>query len=61
VEALLASADKSGDLGEVETNCSASPGRLRSAALSNALSDPIAPAGQRASLARELPPARPVR
>ncbi|MGC5021658.1 F0F1 ATP synthase subunit delta [Micromonospora sp. DT47] len=55
VEALLASADKSGDLGEVEDELFRF-GQVVSGqpALSNALSDPIAPAGQRASLAREL-------
>ena len=55
VEALLASADKSGDLGEVEDELFRF-GQVVSgqSALSNALSDPIAPADQRAGLAREL-------
>ncbi|MEU5938774.1 F0F1 ATP synthase subunit delta [Micromonospora sp. NPDC047548] len=55
VEALLASADRSGDLGEVEDELFRF-GQVVSgqSALSNALSDPIAPVGQRAGLAREL-------
>ncbi|SCL39341.1 ATP synthase F1 subcomplex delta subunit [Micromonospora rhizosphaerae] len=55
VEALLASADKAGELGEVEDELfrfgqvvAGQPG------LSNTLSDPIAPAERRAGLAREL-------
>ncbi|MGC4803456.1 F0F1 ATP synthase subunit delta [Micromonospora sp. DT233] len=55
VEALLASADTAGDLGEVEDELfrfgqvvAGQPG------LSSALTDPIAPVGQRAGLAREL-------
>ncbi|MCI4062396.1 F0F1 ATP synthase subunit delta [Micromonospora sp. R77] len=55
VEALLASADSAGELGEVEDELfrfgqvvSGSP------ALSQALSDPMAPAGQRATLVDQL-------
>lgn len=55
VEALLASADRAGDLGEVEDELFRF-GQLvaADAALSNALSDPIAPAAQRAELTRAL-------
>ncbi|WP_433387301.1 F0F1 ATP synthase subunit delta [Micromonospora sp. KLBMP9576] len=55
VEALLASADTAGDLGEVEDELFRF-GQVVAGqpALSNALADPIAPVGQRAALAREL-------
>ncbi|MER7335159.1 MULTISPECIES: F0F1 ATP synthase subunit delta [unclassified Micromonospora] len=55
VEALLASADSAGDLGEVEDELFRF-GQVVSgqSALSNALADPIAPVAQRAGLAREL-------
>ncbi|MCX4389790.1 F0F1 ATP synthase subunit delta [Micromonospora peucetia] len=55
VEALLASADSAGDLGEVEDELFRF-GQVVSGepALSNALADPIAPIGQRAGLVREL-------
>lgn len=55
VEALLASADRSGDLGEVEDELFRFRQVVGSApALSNALADPIAPVEQRAELARTL-------
>ncbi|MBY8873398.1 F0F1 ATP synthase subunit delta [Micromonospora sp. PLK6-60] len=55
VEALLASADNAGELGEVEDELFRFGQVVSgSGALSNTLSDPIAPAEQRASLAREL-------
>ncbi|WP_319460777.1 F0F1 ATP synthase subunit delta [Micromonospora sp. RTP1Z1] len=55
VEALLASADKAGDLGEVEDELFRF-GQVVSgqSTLSNALSDPIAPVERRATLARDL-------
>jgi F-type H+-transporting ATPase subunit delta len=55
VEALLASADRAGDLGEVEDELFRF-GQVVGGdpALSNALSDPIAPAAQRAELIRTL-------
>jgi F-type H+-transporting ATPase subunit delta len=55
VEALLASADKAGDLGEVEDELFRF-GQVVSgqSALSNALSDPVAPTERRATLARDL-------
>ncbi|MFI9640930.1 F0F1 ATP synthase subunit delta [Micromonospora sp. NPDC051925] len=55
VEALLASADSAGDLGEVEDELFRF-GQVvgGQSALSAALADPIAPVGQRAALAREL-------
>ncbi|MGV9981909.1 F0F1 ATP synthase subunit delta, partial [Micromonospora wenchangensis] len=55
VEALLASADAAGDLGEVEDELFRFGQVVAGqSALSAALADPIAPAGQRAGLAREL-------
>ncbi|QGN47113.1 F0F1 ATP synthase subunit delta [Micromonospora sp. WMMD558] len=55
VEALLAAADKAGDLGEVEDELFRFGQVVAGqSALSNALSDPIAPVAQRAELAREL-------
>ncbi|MFY1624692.1 F0F1 ATP synthase subunit delta [Micromonospora sp. WMMD723] len=55
VEALLASADAAGDLGEVEDELFRFGQVVAGqSALSAALADPIAPAGQRAALAREL-------
>ncbi|MCW3818739.1 F0F1 ATP synthase subunit delta [Micromonospora sp. DR5-3] len=55
VEALLAGAEKAGELGEVEDELFRF-GQVVSASaeLSNALSDPMAPAERRATLAREL-------
>ncbi|MEU7928767.1 F0F1 ATP synthase subunit delta [Micromonospora sp. NPDC049801] len=55
VEALLASADSAGELGEVEDELFRF-GQVVSgqSALSNALADPVAPVEQRATLAREL-------
>jgi F-type H+-transporting ATPase subunit delta len=55
VEALLASADSAGDLGEVEDELFRF-GQVVAGqpALSNALADPMAPVEQRAGLAREL-------
>jgi F-type H+-transporting ATPase subunit delta len=55
VQALLASADRAGDLGEVEDELFRF-GRVVSSdpALSGALADVIAPVGQRAELARSL-------
>ncbi|MDG4805918.1 F0F1 ATP synthase subunit delta [Micromonospora sp. WMMD1120] len=55
VEALLASADKAGELGEVEDELFRFGQVVAGqAALSNALADPVAPVEQRAALAREL-------
>lgn len=55
VEALLASADRAGDLGEVEDELFRFGQVVASApGLSNALADTIAPAEQRAELARAL-------
>ncbi|MEU7776432.1 F0F1 ATP synthase subunit delta [Micromonospora parva] len=55
VEALLASADSAGELGEVEDELFRF-GQVVAGqpALSNALADPVAPIEQRATLAREL-------
>jgi F-type H+-transporting ATPase subunit delta len=55
VEALLASADRAGDLGEVEDELFRF-GQVVAAdpQLSNVLADPIAPVAQRAGLVREL-------
>ncbi|MEH0844328.1 F0F1 ATP synthase subunit delta [Micromonospora sp. CPCC 205711] len=55
VEALLASADSAGDLGEVEDELFRF-GQVVSgqSALSGALADPVAPVAQRAGLVREL-------
>ncbi|MEH1101496.1 F0F1 ATP synthase subunit delta [Micromonospora sp. CPCC 205561] len=55
VEALLASADAAGDLGEVEDELFRFGQVVAGqSALSNALADSMAPIGQRAALAREL-------
>ncbi|MCW3841795.1 F0F1 ATP synthase subunit delta [Micromonospora yasonensis] len=55
VEALLASADKAGELGEVEDELFRFGQVVAgSAELSNALSDPMAPAERRATLADQL-------
>ncbi|MFF5174971.1 F0F1 ATP synthase subunit delta [Micromonospora sp. NPDC000089] len=55
VEALLASADTAGDLGEVEDELFRFGQVVAGqSALSNALADPVAPVKQRASLAEQL-------
>ncbi|GAA4575922.1 F0F1 ATP synthase subunit delta [Micromonospora coerulea] len=55
IEALLASADSAGDLGEVEDELFRFGQVVAGqSALSNALADPIAPVARRAELAREL-------